>query len=308
MSMCSKCYILTALPSLWTIKFTTMEFFGRLAGATRKKSHARLIVALRWFLIATFVAVVVSDLAECQPFHHYWQVTPNPGGQCRQGFVHLITTGACNAATDVLLIAFPIPIVWSSRIAVRRKILLVMLFSLSLTTVIITAYRVPQIVERRGAQVTRSMWASAELLAAIAVGNTVALGSFLRDSGIKRAKFKPDSTSGISGSQPTRATRASRWEEEEDMESDEMHKGDGGIWMGQATSHTTTVGSITGTTTDRFETKTMGSNRGVSPARSHDSLISRDQLAATSPEPAVAASPRGVHRGSTIRLSAMIHK
>ncbi|KAM5342092.1 hypothetical protein ACJ41O_015123 [Fusarium nematophilum] len=265
--------------TLWIIKLTTLEFFERLAGATRRKSHAIMITAMRIALGVTFVAVLVSDLAECQPFPHYWQVTPDPGPQCRQGLAQMITMGACNVLTDLSLIAFPIPIILSTQIATKRKVLLIMLFSLGLLTVGITLYRMPRIVQAGGSQVVRTMWASVEILAATGVGNTVALGSFLRDSGVKRKKYKgSNSYSGFSNSrsqsQPTRLTRTaqqhSNWEEE--SENGRPVKTTEGIWSGSSASHTT-ADSIS-----KDEDVRKSGDRPVSPTQSHDSLITRDQL------------------------------
>ncbi|CVL10497.1 hypothetical protein LB506_008925 [Fusarium annulatum] len=255
---------------LWILKLTTLEFFERLAGATRRRSHRIMIHAMRATLAATFLAVVISDLAECQPFPHYWQVTPDPGPQCRQGFVQMLTMGACNAFTDLVLIAFPIPIILSTQIATKRKVLLIMLFSFGLLTVGITLYRIPRIIESHGIQVVRTMWASIEILAATAVGNIVALGSFLRDSGVKRKKFKEsNSYSGYSNSrsqsQPTKLTRTahSQWEDEDHVRTTE------GIW---AKSHDTSD-SIS-----KDEDLRKSGERPVSPTQSHDSLITRDEL------------------------------
>ncbi|KAJ4257896.1 hypothetical protein NW757_003524 [Fusarium falciforme] len=265
--------------TLWIIKFTTLEFFERLAGATRRRSHALMIIGMRVVFIATFVAVLISDLAECQPFPHYWQVTPDPGGKCRQGFAHMITMGACNVITDLVLIAFPIPIILSTQIATKRKVLLIMLFSLGLLTVGITLYRMPRIIQAQGSQVVRTMWASVEILAATGVGNTVALGSFLRDSGVKRKKFKGSNSyeysNSRSQSQPTKLTRTaghSNWEEE--SEDGQPVKTTEGIWTGSAASHTT-AGSISISKDDDLR---KSSERPVSPTQSHDSLITRDQL------------------------------
>ncbi|KAM0234038.1 hypothetical protein ACHAP5_010216 [Fusarium lateritium] len=258
---------------LWILKLTTLEFFERLAGATRRKSHRIMIHAMRGILGVTFLAVIVSDLAECQPFSHYWQVTPDPGPQCRQGMVQMLTMGSCNALTDLVLIAFPIPIILSTQIATKRKVLLIMLFSFGLLTVAITLYRIPRIIEANGSQVVRTMWASVEILAATAVGNIVALGSFLRDSGVKRKKYKDsNSYSGYSNSrsqsQPTKLTRTaghSQWEDE--MEA--PIRTTEGIW---AKSHDTSD-SIS-----KDDDLRKSNERPVSPTQSHDSLITRDQL------------------------------
>ncbi|TQS31955.1 hypothetical protein Golomagni_07747, partial [Golovinomyces magnicellulatus] len=89
--------------TLWILKNTILEFFRRLTGVTWERSYQTTLIVIRWILIITFCAVVISDLAECQPFNHYWQLSPDPGGQCRQGYVQLLTMAVCNIVTDLLL-------------------------------------------------------------------------------------------------------------------------------------------------------------------------------------------------------------
>lgn len=287
-----------------------MDFFGRLAGATRRKSHLLMITVMRGVLVATFVAVVIADLAECQPFPHYWQVTPDPGPKCRQGLAQMLVMGACNVVTDLLLIAFPIPIILSSQIPMKRKVLLVMLFSLALIMVIITLYRMPRIIQENGSQVVRTMWASVEILAATGVGNTVALGSFLRDSGVKKKKFNP-SSEGYSGSrsqsQPSKIQRtlaSAHWDEESD--DGKPTKTTNGIWDGTGGISHTTSDSISKSEDPRRSSKSSGS-RQISPTQSHDSLITREQFQASvemnAPPSAVLASGSRLHRGSSTRMN-----
>lgn len=106
--------------SLWVAKFTVSEFLKRLTGQHWRKSYEVGLQFIRYFLVVTFVAVVVSTLAECQPFPHYWQVVPDPGPKCRQGYAQLITMGTCDVITDLLLVGFPIPIIIVSSIAMKR--------------------------------------------------------------------------------------------------------------------------------------------------------------------------------------------
>lgn len=159
---------------------------------TWKRSAALFLRFLYFFLASTFVVVVVATLAECQPFDHYWQVRPDPGPSCRSGFANLIAMGTCDVITDLLLIAFPVPIILMAQMPVKRKIFLVILFCLSLVLVAITCYRVPSVIEHKGAQPYRSLIASLEILAATAVSNMVVIGSFVRDRGVKKLKYKRD--------------------------------------------------------------------------------------------------------------------
>ena len=85
-----------------------------------QRSHQRLLRYLHIFLAVTFVATVVGDLGACQPFSHYWQVVPDPGPQCRQGYVALLTMGILNIITNIALIIFPIPMILKSRLTQKR--------------------------------------------------------------------------------------------------------------------------------------------------------------------------------------------
>ncbi|PHH65872.1 hypothetical protein CDD81_1241 [Ophiocordyceps australis] len=205
--------------TLWILKYAILEFLRRLTDLAWSRAHQATLIVIRWALVATFIAVLVSTLAECRPFNHYWQVLPDPGGQCRQGFVQLITMATCNIATDILLVVFPIPIIVQSQMAFRRKLQLIVLFSLSLSVVGVTLYRLPHILRERGRQQYRSLLASIELLFATAAANALVLGSFVRDRGIKKKKFRPPSMDDSLDrtSNPRRPTLQRQWGSDEDL-------------------------------------------------------------------------------------------
>ncbi|KAK2595305.1 hypothetical protein QQS21_006961 [Conoideocrella luteorostrata] len=206
--------------TLWILKFCILEFLKRLTDLTWERSHHRALVAIRWTLVATFIGVTISNLTECHPFSHYWQVLPDPGGQCRQAYVQLITMASCNILTDLLLVVFPIPIILRSRMTTRRKLQLVLLFSLSLSVVAVTIFRLPRTIQEHGRQQYRSLLASVELLFATASANALVLGSFVRDRGIKKQKFRRNSgaDSFDRSSNPRRPTLAVRqWGSDEDL-------------------------------------------------------------------------------------------
>ncbi|KAI9042932.1 putative integral membrane protein Pth11-like [Aspergillus affinis] len=175
---------------IWMAKLTVCEFLRRVAGMIWRRSIRLFLLFLYYFLGSTLVAVLIATLAECQPFHHYWQVVPDPGPQCRLGYANLITMGVCDVITDILLVVFPIPLVVMSNMTMKRKVALVVLFALSLILVGITCYRVPSVIHHNGSQQYRTLLASLEILAATAVSNAVVIGSFVRDKGVKKAKYK----------------------------------------------------------------------------------------------------------------------
>ncbi|EME83441.1 uncharacterized protein MYCFIDRAFT_154038 [Pseudocercospora fijiensis CIRAD86] len=178
---------------IWASKLTVSEFLKRITFRIWRMSHQRTLQGIRAFLFVTFGAVVVATLAECQPFTHYWQVLPDPGPHCRQGYAQLLVMGTCDIVTDILLIAFPIPVVLTSGVSWKRKLQMVLLFSLSLIMIGVTAARIPEVIDKHGRQQYRTVWASCEILAATAVSNAVILGSMLRDKGTKKNKFRSHS-------------------------------------------------------------------------------------------------------------------
>ncbi|KAL7950188.1 GPCR protein, PTH11-type [Trichoderma barbatum] len=206
--------------TLWILKGTVLEFLKRITDLTWQRSQRYTLIAIRCALGLTFIAVVISDLVECNPFKHYWQVLPDPGGQCRQGFVQLITMAVCNILTDLMLVIFPIPIIVQSNMQFRRKLQLLLLFSLSLSVVAVTLYRVPHIISLQGRQQYRSLLASVELIFATASANALVLGSFVRDRGVKKQKPRRASTAAESFDRSNtvrRPTMHRQWGSDEDL-------------------------------------------------------------------------------------------
>ena len=70
------------------------------------------------------------------------------------------------------------------------KFSLTLLFSLSLVLIAIALYRISETVNRHGNQQFRSLLASIEVLAATTVANAIVLGSFVRDRGVKKQRWK----------------------------------------------------------------------------------------------------------------------
>jgi hypothetical protein len=273
---------------LWTLKNAVLEFFKRLTGVTWEKGYETTLLIIRCTLAATFVAVVISDLAECQPFNHYWQVLPDPGGQCRQGYAQLLTMATCNILTDLLLVFFPIPIILRSQMGLKRKIQLVLLFSLSLAPVGVTFYRVPHIIWAQGSQQTRSLMASVELLFATAAANALVLGSFVRDRGVKKKKFKygsiaADSIERTSGSR--RPTLHRHWGSDEDLVRDiglgvdpELRESPDTPGMDSPHFTPAPITKRLGESMDKWQ---FPQRKRSNAERSDDSLLPRDQLSSS---------------------------
>ncbi|TVY81463.1 hypothetical protein LSUE1_G002770, partial [Lachnellula suecica] len=175
---------------LWTVKYSTFMFISTLAESFWQNSHKILMRCIHTFLIITFVAVVVSDLAACQPFTHYWQVIPDPGIKCRGGYAHLITMGIANVITNFTLFLFPLPAIIISRLSKKQKASIIFRLALPLLSTAFNMYQIPRVIHTLGAQPTRSLMASIDILLATFTANAVVLASLLQDRGYKKTKFK----------------------------------------------------------------------------------------------------------------------
>ncbi|KAI0457529.1 GPCR protein, PTH11-type [Xylaria acuta] len=268
--------------TLWVLKLAILEFFKRLTATFWRRSHDVTLNIIRCTLAVTFAAVLIADLAECQPFSHYWQVLPDPGGQCRQGYVQLITMATSNIMTDLVLVIFPVPIILTSHMRPKRKVQLTLLFGLSLGPVGTTIYRLVYVFHTQGSQQTRSLLASVELLFATTAANALVLGSFVRDRGTKKVKYRADSVAGdsLDRTSSRRPTVHRDWGSDEDLVRD----------LGLGVNHRHRNGDDGAPSSLGFGPPPVASMNNwqfdqesvMSAARRDDALLPHDQLATSS--------------------------
>lgn len=79
---------------IWTAKFTVLDFLKRMTNRFWRRSFEIAMQFITWYLVATFIAVVLATILECHPITHYWQVQPYPGPQCTEAYVQLVCTDA----------------------------------------------------------------------------------------------------------------------------------------------------------------------------------------------------------------------
>ncbi|KAJ5280480.1 hypothetical protein N7478_005852 [Penicillium angulare] len=172
-------------------------------------TYRRLLKHLRWEKItmisyigifaATYATVQIVTFTECDPFNHYWMVLPDPG-TCCQAQLQLIVLGVLNIVTDLMLIALPIPILVLVKRSTVEKFQLAVLFAVGFFIVAITIARLPLNAENSTAQVSRTTWASIELLAAAIVANAPVLYGLFKGHR-QRSRY---ATSGPGSSGPSR--------------------------------------------------------------------------------------------------------
>ena len=154
---------------------------------------------------SSYIAVLVTTLAECSPIKLNWQVFPDPGelpstaphsarassfrtgcysltfrpdlppGDCIEAQLSLLTLGILNIVTDVMLLILPIPILAMLRVSWRRKAQLYGLFAIGTLIVVITVVRLPINAAHKHSNAHRCAWLSAELFTVTVAVNAPAL-------------------------------------------------------------------------------------------------------------------------------------
>ncbi|KAF4627173.1 hypothetical protein G7Y89_g10984 [Cudoniella acicularis] len=177
---------------LWTIKYSTSIFLQNLISSVRRTSLTQyhILLILHIFLFLAFLATVISDLAACTPFSHYWQVTPDPGPQCRQGYTFLFAKGILDIVTNLALVILPLPMILRSKLLGKQKFSITIRLALPLLSVAFTIFQTHQILTLNPSQQRRTLLASLDILLSTFIANTVVLASLLQDRGIKKTKFK----------------------------------------------------------------------------------------------------------------------
>lgn len=94
--------------------------------------------------------------------------------------MQLVVLAALNIATDIMLIALPMPALWRVQRSVPVRLRIMGIFSIGFFLVAITIVRLP-INYTESAQVSRTTWASAEAFAAAFVANAPTLYTLRRN-------------------------------------------------------------------------------------------------------------------------------
>lgn len=189
-------------------KFVMLDVYRRLYQNLRFEKI--VVTSILVIFFGTYAACQISTFVECTPIELYWQLVPDPGmfslfllslsqtcspkhwpshgsnhkltfegnllGSCVKAQLQLIVVGVTNIVTDFILLMLPLPIVFQMLSATwQRKVQLVALFMLGIFVIIITAVRLPINHDQADSQLSRTTWASVELVVAAFVVNAPTL-------------------------------------------------------------------------------------------------------------------------------------
>jgi hypothetical protein len=116
----------------WGTKACLLILYWRL---TREfKRH--IVLAVAAYVAITYVVMESLWFAYwCRPFHDYWQ-TPTKNTQCNTALHHLIVNISFNLSTDLLIMSIPLPLLFRTRMDLKRKLFLIFPFLMGVFTML----------------------------------------------------------------------------------------------------------------------------------------------------------------------------
>lgn len=121
----------------------------------------------KWVCIGVGVAVFAYSLGfelallfQCDPIESHWDASVD--GTCSDLSAALLATSALNAATDVLVLALPVPLVWRMKASLARRIQILGVFLLGSFIVFVAVVRTAYVGAASLAPSRDSFWDNAQ--------------------------------------------------------------------------------------------------------------------------------------------------
>lgn len=128
--------------------------------------YRRILIGCTVFVVCLFISQFLAVLFSCIPVSNYWE-TFTLGPRCIDVVGAIRINGGINAATDFILLAMPIPILWKLRTGTQQKWILTFIFTTGLVVCAVSIVRLCQLEKFNQADITWSfvrpaLWTAAE--------------------------------------------------------------------------------------------------------------------------------------------------
>ncbi|CAI6336694.1 unnamed protein product [Periconia digitata] len=172
----------TATCLLWTLKMCMAIFYLRLTNGL--KQYATRIHIVMGMIIGTWVMVIMTIYLSCRPFHHYWQISPDPGNLCYPAVSKSIVwmMFVTNVVTDIALLLIPIPMLWQSSLRRLKKVASTLVLSAGIFVVVCAALKsIYVIVDPVNGGILAAQWGTRETFVAVVTTNLPMIFPLLRN-------------------------------------------------------------------------------------------------------------------------------
>lgn len=106
----------------------------------------RILSWCNHFVVCLTITCIIVSVFQCVPIHAFWdtlagKLAPELGGRCIDVELYFLISGSLNAATDFVLLALPIPILWRLRTSQPQKLILTGIFTVGLAVCAVSVTR-----------------------------------------------------------------------------------------------------------------------------------------------------------------------
>ncbi|PVI06485.1 hypothetical protein DM02DRAFT_710829 [Periconia macrospinosa] len=171
----TKFYIITLyayITMVFSLKAMVIILYRRLASEPWQKKLLNFTIFL---CVAGWTATNLMLSLMCLPYNRRWVVQPLPPEDCTASPRFFILLSCLNATTDLFLLAIPVPILWTLRIPLRKRIGVFVLLS---SGIFVMAACITRVVLTVVPGITVSIiarWGARELSIALIAVNSAAL-------------------------------------------------------------------------------------------------------------------------------------
>ncbi|KAI0144728.1 hypothetical protein BJ166DRAFT_77072 [Pestalotiopsis sp. NC0098] len=109
----------TYVALIWTLKGCMLFFFNRITLGLNQQKF------VKWTSIAcgiTYAVMLIIIFTQCTPVSDNWRVDPVPGYNCSAKPANYISVAVLNVATDIMIVAIPIPLLFAVKLTLARKL------------------------------------------------------------------------------------------------------------------------------------------------------------------------------------------
>ncbi|KAI9736412.1 MAG: hypothetical protein M1818_006146 [Claussenomyces sp. TS43310] len=166
------------LLTIYTAKWCMLVFYGRVTLGLK----ARFLVKFAGvYIVVGFIATEISMFTLCRPYSQYWALPSNDPDQCAFYRKYSIPQGVFNISSDILMLGIPIPLVITSKMAVRQKVAATAALSMGLFVVLASILSKTFALQARNLDnIVYAFWYLREASVAMLVANIIVLWPWLR--------------------------------------------------------------------------------------------------------------------------------
>ncbi|KAJ4263903.1 hypothetical protein NW762_005940 [Fusarium torreyae] len=135
----------------------------------------KLVIWTQFGTAIAYIGVMAAIWGHCTPVHKNWQVYPNPGDACTLAVANYLTLVVLNIVTDLAIVSIPIPLLWTVKLNIKRKLMIGVLLCSGVFIMVATLLRCVFSLQDINGINTSTIWAIRETFVAIIAVNAAAI-------------------------------------------------------------------------------------------------------------------------------------